>query len=226
MSLKSLLVSFRVRKEGVSVMWPKYVLWPICANSDKSQEWGHNQFFSPLVPGEPTDGKSLKYMASFKVIQRIPLNLQTYLPAVNPQHCTATSSLHRKGWHKGRDGCVFLSPVPTRGSYCPHRSLSLLISLETVGVHPRTWWRTAPWMSRHGPLSFTSLYSFSKASSAQTLYQNLPDVNLASLATPAGGQFSLLQTHSGPQGLCLGPHRLPRPLHLPVLITLTNNSRS
>ena len=30
-----------------------------------------------MVPGEPTDGKSLRHMASFKVILRIFLNLQT-----------------------------------------------------------------------------------------------------------------------------------------------------
>lgn len=40
------LSSFRVRKEGDSEMWPKYVLWPICDAPDKSQEWGHNQLLS------------------------------------------------------------------------------------------------------------------------------------------------------------------------------------
>lgn len=33
-------------KKGDSVMWPEYVPWPVCADSDKSQEWGSDSSFT------------------------------------------------------------------------------------------------------------------------------------------------------------------------------------
>lgn len=91
---------------------------------------GYNESISRLVIGVPTDGTSVRDVASFKVRLSISPNVQTsshsqaLLPAVNPQHCTATSPLLRKRCHQGSGGSAVPSPAPPGEATAPTQALN------------------------------------------------------------------------------------------------------